>query len=122
MKVGQAGGDAARLPGGLGFVRRAVGAGGRQCGVLPGLGFVRHSRSGRFVEVLQRILRRARLAFEGLRPAGLGAIAATRFGAGTSDGDGRAGRGACTGHGGIPLLGGVEGEGSTLDAPQDPPV
>ena len=55
--------------------------------------------------VLERILRRARLAFGGVRPARLCAVLPAGFGAGIADGDGRATRGACTGHrGGDPWL------------------
>ena len=43
-----------------------------------------------------------RLAFFGLRPARLRAVLAARLGARIADGDGRARRGADTGHGGIP--------------------
>ena len=58
-----------------------------------------------------RILRRARLALGGLRPARLRAVSAARLGAGITDPDGRGARGANTGHGAIPcwLEGGGRG-------------
>jgi hypothetical protein len=55
--------------------------------------------------VLERIMRRTRLALFGFRPARLCAVLAARLGAGMADGNGRARPGACTGHGGIPLAG-----------------
>jgi hypothetical protein len=56
-------------------------------------------------------LRRSRLAFGGPRSARLPAILPARFGANTADGDGRARRGAGTGHGGIPCWLRLDGDG-----------
>ena len=85
-------------------------AGGRQLleqgrleGPEPGAVLVRqHDEPQRPQAVLERILRRARLALGRPRPARHGAIAAAGLGARSARGDGRAERGADTGHGGFP--------------------
>jgi hypothetical protein len=96
-----------------------------ELGELGGVLVRQHKKLLRAQAMLQRILRRARPAFVGLRPARLRAVPAARCGARIADGKGRARRGANTGHGGVPCRPEVGSEvvrKSRAAAPLDEPL